>query len=55
MTEDAMSGADAVHVASALAIGDPGLILAAWGRRLHTGAQAAGLDTAPAQLDTQKP
>ncbi len=51
----ALRGADAVHLASALAIGDPGLILAAWDRRLHSGAQAAGLRTAPAQLDTQEP
>ena len=51
----ALRGADAVHLASALAIGDPSLILAAWDRRLHAGAQAAGLHTAPAQLDMQKP
>jgi uncharacterized protein len=36
----ALRGADAVHLASALAIGDRGLILAAWDRRLHAGAQA---------------
>jgi predicted nucleic acid-binding protein len=47
----ALRGADAVHLASALAIGDPGLVLAAWDRRLHAGAQAIGLLTAPAQLD----
>jgi hypothetical protein len=47
----ALRGADAVHLASALAIGDPGLVLAAWDRRLHAGAQAMGLFTAPAQLD----
>ena len=51
----ALRGADAVHLAIALAIADPGLILAAWDRRLHAGAQAAGLHTASAQLDTQKP
>jgi uncharacterized protein len=51
----ALRGADAVHLASALAIGDPALILAAWDRRLHAGAQSAGLNTAPAQLDTQTP
>jgi predicted nucleic acid-binding protein len=51
----ALRGADAIHLASALAIGDPSLILAAWDRRLHAGAQAAGLHTAPAQVDTQKP
>ena len=47
----ALRGADAVHLASALAIGDPGPVLAAWDRRLHAGAQAVGLLTAPAQLD----
>jgi hypothetical protein len=46
----ALRGADAVHLASALAIGDPGLVLAVWDRRLHTGAQQAGLRVAPAQL-----
>jgi uncharacterized protein len=51
----ALRGADAVHLASALAIGDPDLILTAWDRRLHAGAQAAGLNTAPAQLDTPIP
>lgn len=51
----ALRGADAVHLASALAIGDPGLILAVWDRRLHAGAQAAGLSTAPARLGTQIP
>ena len=47
----ALRGADAVHLASALAVGDPGLIVAVWDRRLHTGAQAAGCRVAPAQLD----
>jgi hypothetical protein len=47
----ALSGTDAVHLASALAIGDPDLIVAAWDRRLHTAAQEAGLRVAPAQLD----
>jgi hypothetical protein len=46
----ALRGANAVHLASALAIGDPGLVLAVWDRRLHAGAQALGLLTAPAQL-----
>lgn len=49
----ALRGADAVHLASALAMGDPDLVLAAWDRRLHAGAQAAGLNTAPAELDTR--
>jgi hypothetical protein len=51
----ALRGADAVHLASALAIGGPDLVVAAWDRRLHAGAQAAGLYTAPAELDTQPP
>ncbi|MGV0874148.1 type II toxin-antitoxin system VapC family toxin [Mycolicibacterium sp. XJ879] len=47
----ALRGADAVHLASALAIDDPELIVAVWDRRLHAGAQAAGCRVAPAQLD----
>ncbi|MFY9933837.1 MAG: type II toxin-antitoxin system VapC family toxin [Streptosporangiaceae bacterium] len=43
----ALRGADAVHLASALAIADPELIIAVWDRRLHTGALAAGLRIAP--------
>jgi predicted nucleic acid-binding protein len=49
----ALRGADAVHLASALAIGDPDLIVAVWDRRLHAGAKAAGRRVAPAQLDEQ--
>lgn len=47
----ALRGADSVHLASALAIGDPDLVLAVWDRRLHTGAQAAHLAVAPSRLD----
>ena len=46
----ALLGADAVHLASALAIGDPDLIVAVWDRRLHAGAAIAGLKIAPADL-----
>jgi hypothetical protein len=46
----ALRGADAVHLASALAIGDPELVIAVWDRRLHIGAQAAGMRVAPARL-----
>jgi predicted nucleic acid-binding protein len=46
----ALSGANAVHLASALAIGDRDLVIAAWDRRLHAGAQAAGLRVAPARI-----
>jgi len=53
--QHALRGADAVHLASALAIGDPDLVIAVWDRRLHTGAQAAGIRVAPAQLDAAVP
>lgn len=43
-----LRGADAVHLASALAIGDPGVVVAAWDERLRAGAEAAGLRVAPA-------
>jgi uncharacterized protein len=46
----ALRGADAVHLAGALAIGDPDLIIAVWDRRLHLGAGAAGLAVSPAEL-----
>jgi hypothetical protein len=50
--EHALRGADAIHLASALAVGDPDLIVAVWGRRLHGGARAAGCRVAPAQLSS---
>lgn len=46
----ALRGADAVHLASALAIGDTDLVLAAWDRRLHAGALSVGLGVAPARF-----
>lgn len=49
--EHALSGADAVHLASALAVADRGLIVAVWDRRLHAGVMAARLGVAPAVLD----
>ncbi|HET9969778.1 MAG TPA: type II toxin-antitoxin system VapC family toxin [Streptosporangiaceae bacterium] len=49
----ALRGADAVHLASALAIGDPELIIAVWDRRLQAGAASAGLRLAPAQLPSR--
>jgi predicted nucleic acid-binding protein len=45
-----LRGGDAVHLASALAVGDPDLVVAAWDRRLHAGARAAGTIVAPANL-----
>jgi uncharacterized protein len=49
----ALRGADAVHLASALAIADPELIVAAWDRPLHVGASAVGCRVAPARLNEQ--
>lgn len=48
--QHALRGADAVHLASALAIGDPELVVAVWDRRLHTGARATGTLVAPVTL-----
>jgi uncharacterized protein len=45
--DHALRGGDAVHLASALVIGDPDLIVAVWDRRLHDGARAAHLRVAP--------
>jgi predicted nucleic acid-binding protein len=45
-----LGGVDAVHLASAMAIDAPTLILAVWDRRLHDGAAAAGLAVAPASF-----
>lgn len=47
----ALRGADAVHLASALAIADEDLIVAVWDRRLHGGVLASGIRVAPASLD----
>jgi uncharacterized protein len=47
-TTEALRSADAVHLASALAVGDPDLVVAIWDRRLHASALASGLRVAPA-------
>jgi uncharacterized protein len=47
-----LPGTDAVHLASALALADPVLIVAAWDKRLHAGAASAQLRLAPLQLPT---
>lgn len=44
----ALSGADAVHLASSLVIGDPTLVVATWDRRLATGAHGCMLAVSPA-------
>lgn len=46
--EHSLRGADAIHLASATAVGDPELIMAVWDRRLAQGAQQAGLAVSPA-------
>jgi predicted nucleic acid-binding protein len=46
----ALRGADAVHLASALAVGSADLIVAVWDHRLHAGATAEHLLVAPATL-----
>ena len=43
-----LRGGDAVHLASALAVGDERLIVAVWDRRLRDGVMAAGLSVVPA-------
>lgn len=45
-----LSGADAVHLASALEVGTPRLVMAVWDRRLHAGALAERLSVAPRDL-----
>ncbi len=48
--DHALGGADAVHLASALAVGDPDLVVAVWDRRLHDGASESGLRVAPGRI-----
>jgi predicted nucleic acid-binding protein len=45
-----LRGADAVHLASALALGSTDLTVAVWDKRLHAGAAAVGLAVAPANV-----
>ena len=45
-----LGGADAIHLASARALGSIDLIVAVWDRRLHAGAVAVGFAVAPATL-----
>lgn len=46
----ALRGADAVHLASALAVAAGNVVLVGWDRRLAAAAEAAGLRVAPATL-----
>ena len=45
-----LRGADAVHLASALEVGVPDLVMAVWDRRLLAGAVAERLSVAPRDL-----
>lgn len=45
----ALRGADAVHLASVLAIGAADTLFAAWDKQLRSGAESAGLQLAPAE------
>ena len=45
-----LSGADSIHLASALALQTTDLMFAVWDKRLHAGALASGLALAPATL-----
>lgn len=46
--EHSLRGGDAVHLASALALGSVDVVVAVWDERLRAGAVAAGLRVAPA-------
>ncbi|MBA2550225.1 MAG: type II toxin-antitoxin system VapC family toxin [Nocardioidaceae bacterium] len=46
-SQHALRGADAVHLASLLAVGGAETLFAAWDQRLRAGAQAAGVQLAP--------
>lgn len=51
----ALGGADAVHLAGAVALIQADPVLAVWDRRLHAAARAVGLRTAPASLQPGRP
>lgn len=46
-SQHALGGADAVHLASLLAVGAGETLFAVWDQRLRTGAQSAGVQMAP--------
>lgn len=49
--QHALSGADAVHLASLLAVGPGVTVMAAWDARLRTGAAATGAQLMPPDLE----
>jgi predicted nucleic acid-binding protein len=48
--QHALSGFDAIHLASALTIAKAPVVMATWDARLHQAAQAVGMATLPGQL-----
>jgi len=48
--EHALRGADAVHLASALAVGDPELAVAVWDQRLHAAVRTLRMRVAPLDI-----
>lgn len=46
----ALRAADAVHLATALDVRDPRLVMVTWDRRLHAASLEAGLTVAPARV-----
>jgi predicted nucleic acid-binding protein len=48
--EHALRGSDAVHLAGALAVEDPELVVAVWDQRLHVAARTLGMRVAPRDL-----
>ena len=50
--EHALRGADAIHLASALAVGTEELLFAAWDQRLRSGVEATGIRLTPAAEPT---
>ncbi len=48
--QHALSGFDAIHLASALTLSTTPVVVATWDGRLHQAAQAVGLATLPQQL-----
>ena len=51
--QHALRGADAVHLASALAVSADELLFAAWDQRLRSGVESAGIAQAPAADQVQ--
>ncbi len=48
--DEGLRSLDAIHLASGLAIAQPGFLFATWDARLHTAAGARGLEVLPERL-----